>query len=331
MKFFLGLDGGGSSTNAVVVNDVFQILGRGVSGASNHYAVGVEVAAQHCREAAQHALLDASRLEPTLQRRELAAWGFGLAGVRRESDAALMREALHNVTQGKPFVLDHDAAAAQSGAFGGQAGIVLSAGTGAICFGVDKAGARFFADGWGPILGDEGSGFWIGQEAMKAVCRAHDGRGPKTTLADAVFSTLEVQNPDELVQRIYRTALARDEVAKLARAVFDAASAGSTVAGNIKERAARHLSDSAVAVVRAMLSASRERAGLEAVETQEIALCLRGGLFDDDDFRGTVGYNIGEKMVEMKRDYWPISGWRIVRPQQEAAVGAAFLAQKQFG
>lgn len=331
MKFFLGLDGGGSVTNAVVVNDMFQILGRGQSGASNHYAVGTEVAAQHCREAAQHALLEASRVEPTLQTNELSSWGFGLAGVRRETDAALMRDALQKVVQGKPFVLDHDAAAAQSGAFAGAAGIVLSAGTGAICFGVDDVGERFFADGWGPILGDEGSGFWIGQEAMKAVCRAHDGRGQKTSLADAVFSTLDVRDPDELVQRVYRSGLARDEIAKLARAVFDAANAGSTVAGKIKERATRHLCNSAIAVVRAMLSKHRERADLKAVEPREIALVLRGGLFDDDDFRGTVGYNIGESLVEMKRDYWPISGWKIVRPQYEAAAGAALLAQKKFG
>jgi hypothetical protein len=70
---------------------------------------------------------------------------------------------------------------------------------------------------------------------------------------------------------------------------------------------------------------------LEAVTAQEIAIVLRGGLFEDDDFRGTVGFNVGERLVEMKRDYWPISGWRIVRPQHEAAVGAALLAQKKYG
>ncbi len=331
MKFFLGLDGGGSVTNAVVVNDVFQILGRGVSGASNHYAVGAPAAAQHCREAAQHALLEASRVEPTLQTRELAGWGFGLAGVRREPDAALMREELQKVVRDKPFVLDHDAAAAHCGAFAGGAGIVLSAGTGAICFGVDEHGERFFADGWGPILGDEGSGFWIGQAAMQATCRAYDGRGPKTSLSESVLTTLEVADCDQLVQRIGRNELKRDEIAKLAQAVFAAANAGGKVAGQIKAQAAQHLCDSVVALTRAMLSRARERAGLEATAPQEIAIVLRGGLFDDDDFRGTVGFNIGERLVEMKRDYWPIASWKIVRPQHEAAVGAALLAHKKFG
>ncbi|HVF85459.1 MAG TPA: hypothetical protein VM821_05735, partial [Abditibacteriaceae bacterium] len=57
---------------------------------------------------------------------------------------------------------------------------------------------------------------------------------------------------------------------------------------------------------------------------------LRGGLFEDDHFRGQVGYQIGEQLVELKRDYWPLSHWRVVRPQYEAAVGAALLAQKHF-
>jgi hypothetical protein len=53
-------------------------------------------------------------------------------------------------------------------------------------------------------------------------------------------------------------------------------------------------------------------------------------LFEDDHFRGQVGYQIGEQLVELKRDYWPLSHWRVVRPQYEAAVGAALLAQKHF-
>jgi N-acetylglucosamine kinase-like BadF-type ATPase len=328
MRFFLGIDGGGSNTHAVVVNDVFQVIGRGHSGASNHYAVGPEDAAFHCREAAQMAFLDAGRIERDLQPLDIAAWGFGLAGVRRERDAATMRAQLAAVVQGRPFVLDHDAAAAQSGAFSGGPGIVLSAGTGAICFGVDEQGERFFADGWGPILGDEGGGFWIGQETLKAVCRAQDGRGPRTSLVSPVLSTLNVADCDELVQLIYSPDLRRDVVARLAQVVFDAAGAGGRVACEIRERAAVHLSNSVVAVARAMLTRARERAGLEQPVPVEIAVALRGGLFEDGHFRGAVGYNIGERLVEMRRDYWPLSGWRIVKPQFEAAVGAALLAQK---
>src|SRR5690606_26409477 len=135
------------------------------AGPSNHYAVGPEAAAENCRVAAEQALTDARRFEPSLTASDIAAWGFGLAGVRREHDAFLMRGRLGSFIGRAPWVLDTDAAAAQSGAFGGDAGIVLSAGTGAICLGIDEDNERYYADGWGPLLGDEGSGYWIGQEA----------------------------------------------------------------------------------------------------------------------------------------------------------------------
>jgi len=330
MKFFLGLDGGGSVTNAVVVNDMFQILGRGQSGASNHYAVGTEVAAQHCREAAQHALLEASRVEPTLQTSDLAAWGFGLAGVRREHDAALMRKELQKVVQGKPFILDHDAAAAQSGAFVGGAGVVLSAGTGAICFGVDDCGERFFADGWGPILGDEGGGYWIGQEALRATCRAGDGRVAKSSLASAVLTSLNLADCDALVQFVHSDDGSRERIAQLSQLVFDVAGAGGQAAIEIRERAVANLSRTAAAVARAMLVRAGEKA-IGAVAPMDLPISLRGGLFEDDFFKASVGYAVGERMVDLKRDFLPIGSWRIVKPQFDAAVGAALLAQKSLG
>jgi len=328
MKFFIGVDGGGSGTRAVVVNDVFQVVGRGEANASNHYVVGLDAAAQNCRAACDAALQDAARIEPQISSGQVAAWCFGLAGVRREGDAALMRARLQPLVGNVKWVLDHDAAAAQSGAFGGNSGIVLSAGTGAICFGVDMLGERFFADGWGPLLGDEGSGTWIGQEALRAICRAADGRGRATRLTSVVLHEFGCKDCDALVQLVYAPHFGRDRLARLAQIVFDMARSGSSVAVDIRERAVAHLANSVVAVTRAQLAASRERAGLEAPPQQEIAVALRGGLFDDDFFRAAVGYAIGERLVELKRDYWPIASWRVVKPQYEAAVGAALLAQK---
>lgn len=327
MKYFIGVDGGGSQTRAVVVNDTFQVVGRGEAGPSNHYVVGLPAAAANCRQAGDAALLDAGRIEPQLRRDAIAAWGLGLAGVRREGDASLMRAQLAPLV-GVPFVLDHDAAIAQSGAFGGDEGIVLSAGTGAICFGVDEDGARFFADGWGPMLGDEGGGYWIGQEALRAVCRAADGRGPRTRLSAPILNALNVPDCDALVQRVYASGFERERVARLAQIVFDTANAGGGVSASIRERAVSHLASSVEAVVRALMTRARETAAPQQPAPREIAICLRGGLMDDDHFRAAVGYDIGQRMVNLKRDYWPIEGWRIVKPQYEAAVGAALMALK---
>lgn len=328
MKYFIGIDGGGTHTRAVVLNEMLQIVGQGESGPSNHYVAGQEAAAINCLNAAQIAISNAARTEPGLRIDHIASWGFGLAGVRRQNDALRMRGELQSIMSGVPFVLDHDAAAAHTGAFAGGPGIVLSGGTGAICFGIDEFGERFFADGWGPVLGDEGGGYWIGQEALKAVCRAADGRGPRTRLTSPILSELNCKDPDELVRLVYSEGFPREKVAALARIVLLTAASGGTVAATIRERAVAHLGNSVVAVTRQMLTRSRERTGYNAPVPQEISIVLLGGLFEDDFLRASVGYSIGERLVDLKRDYWPISSWRIAKPKFEAAVGASILARK---
>jgi N-acetylglucosamine kinase-like BadF-type ATPase len=130
------------------------------------------------------------------------------------------------------------------------------------------------------------------------------------------------------VQLVHAHYFERERIAKLARVVFDIAGLGSQVAMEIRDRAVLHLSNSVMAVARAVLARRRERAEPNQPEPQEVAVCLRGGLMEDDFFRAAVGYNIGERMIELKRDYWPVASWRITKPQFEATVGAALLAQK---
>jgi len=328
MKYLLGVDGGGSETRAAVVTDTYEVVGRGAAGASNHYVVGAEQAASNCAQAAEDALVDARRLVPDITREAVVAWGFGLAGVRRESDAAAVRPYLNRVVGNYPWTLDTDAAAAHSGAFAGGPGIILSAGTGAICLGIDEHGERFYADGWGPLLGDDGSGYWMGSEALRAVCRAADGRGQATRLTLPILSALNVANCDALVQFIYSDQCSRDQIARLSQVVLSMAEAGAQVAIAIRDRAVAHLGNTVAAAARAMLTRVQERAGFAQPVPQEILIALRGGLFDDDFLRASVGYIVGERMVELKRDFLPLASWRVVKPQLDAAGGAALLAQK---
>lgn len=327
--YLLGIDGGGSSSRAVVITPEREVVGRGESGPSNHYAVGAEAAAQFCATAAAAAIEDAKRMAPGFQAVDIAAWGFGLAGVRRASDAAKMRAFLSEIC-GKPFALETDVVAAHAGAFAGDPGIVLSAGTGAICFGADEYGEKFYADGWGPLLGDEGSGHWMGAEALKAACRSFDGRGPHTRLASAILDHLNLRNPDELVLFAYSPAATRDKIAGISRVVLDLAEAGSQEASDIRGRAVAFLTRSVLATGRALLERRRDRAVATnpnvAVPPLDLSVALRGGLFEDDFLRASLGFAIGEAMVELKRDYLPVSSWRVVKPRYDAAVGAALLA-----
>lgn len=320
--YFLGIDGGGSKTRAVVVNADYEILGRGEAGAASHFAVGVAMAVRNCSLAARDAIVAAREHESSFDSAKIRSWGFGLAGVRREGDAARMREALSGVCM-VPFAMETDVVAAHAGAFAGATGIVVSGGTGAITFGADEFGARVYADGWGPVLGDEGGGYWIGVEALRATCRALDGRSNTTPLAPAVMEFLEVRDSQELVQMIYAPDITRDVIASIARVVSRCAEEGIAEAVEIRARGAQALSRGVRCVGKALLQ-SRQELNASPVE---MLIALRGGLFEDDFLRATVGFNATEAMVELKRDYLPISGWRVIKPQHDAAVGAAILGQ----
>jgi hypothetical protein len=250
--------------------------------------------------------------------------------VRRSADALMMRGFLSEIC-GRPFALETDVVAAHAGAFAGDPGVVLSAGTGAIAFGADEYGEKFYADGWGPLIGDEGSGYWMGVEAMKAVCRDQDGRGPKTRLVAPILGEMQVPSVDELVRLVYSPQCTRERIAALSRIVLEMAETGSNEAADIRGRAVAFLTRSVVATSRALLERRRERAvatnPTSPVPPLDLAIALRGGLFENDFLRASMGYAIGEAMVELKRDFLPVATWRVVKPQYDAAVGAALLGQ----
>ena len=327
--YFIGIDGGGSATRAVVINERREVLGRGEAGPSSHYAVGPAAAATSCRNAAVEAIKNARDLHAEFNPAEISAWGFGLAGVRREADQELMTAFLQEICD-VPFALETDVVAAHAGAFAGDPGIVVSAGTGAVTLGADEYGEQFYADGWGPLLGDEGGGYWIGVEALRAICRSLDGRSHPTALTEPVFKMLGVAEGGELVQFIYSEECTRNDIARIAEIVFEQAETGVAEAVEIRARAAALMARGVRSVARALLQRRRERA-LENDEQDaqplDMLLALRGGLFEDDFMRATLGFAATEAMVELKRDYLPIGSWRVVKPQYDAAVGAAILGQ----
>ena len=110
----------------------------------------------------------------------------GAAGaLSAEGAARALGEALLGALRVRRVAVTSDAVIAHAGALDGAPGVVLIAGTGVVALGIGADGALRTADGWGPWLGDEGGGAWIGAAGLRAALRAHDGRGPSTTLLDA--------------------------------------------------------------------------------------------------------------------------------------------------
>ncbi|HEX7022948.1 MAG TPA: BadF/BadG/BcrA/BcrD ATPase family protein, partial [Trueperaceae bacterium] len=230
---FVGVDGGGTSCRAVVAGASGGPLGQGQAGSANPYAVGVPAAWAAVREAVAAALA-AAQLPSASQGRLVAC--LGLAGVDRPRD----RQAF--LADGHPFAALHlvnDTHVALVGALGGASGALLVAGTGSIAYAVDAAGHQYRAGGWGLAIGDEGSGAYLGREAVRAAFWAHDGRGPKTELSDAL---LERWGPtmDDVLEHV-RVAKPGD-FGQFAPAVLAAAGRGDEIACRLQRQALEHLS-----------------------------------------------------------------------------------------
>ncbi|HYE15237.1 MAG TPA: BadF/BadG/BcrA/BcrD ATPase family protein [Pyrinomonadaceae bacterium] len=248
----LGVDGGGSKTRAVVADARGRVLGEGEAGPSNPLRVGISEAANSVREATERACTAAG-----VRRRELSAAEFGLAGVRREDLRAAMTAALTDL-EIKTIEVVTDADIALYGATGGKAGLIIIAGTGSICCGINSRGRRACAGGWGPVAGDEGSGSWIARRALQSVAKSTDGRGRKTSLVEAACDYFNVGRAEDLSTAVYAPSMTNNRIAGFGRNVIDAARRRDSVAREIVEEAGRELALAASAVVR-KLRMERER------------------------------------------------------------------------
>ncbi len=173
-----------------------------------------------------------------------------MAGVDRPEDAELVQGILRRLGLKQAVRIVPDALIALVAGAPEGIGIVVVAGTGSIAYGVDPEGRVARAGGWGYLLGDEGSAFWLGHAAVRQGIRALDGRGPATTLFDRIALKLELDVPDGLVKWFYDQELSRYRVADLASVVEEAANEGDEAADSLLDQAAGHLARAGRAVAR---------------------------------------------------------------------------------
>jgi len=244
-SLLIGIDGGGTKTVALLADQNGHILGRGIGGPSNYQVTGIQAAGEAIQQAIRAAFAEAG-LPPCLPR----AICFGLSGVDRPEDHALMRAWADEHLPGIPVLIVNDAMLVLAAGTPEGWGIALISGTGSIVYGRAPDGRMARADGWGHLLGDEGSGYAIGLAALRAVMRAHDGRGPQTALTRSVLAHWSLAAPENLVHRVYIAQVAAHEIASLGALVEAAASEGDAVARDILREAGRQLALSAAAVAR---------------------------------------------------------------------------------
>lgn len=237
----LGIDAGGTKTVALLADAKGHILSEGRAGAANLHTEGeLEV------EKILHTVIDRATdgREVTL-----GAVCLGIAGVDREDDARIIRGIMRRMGYRSNTVIVNDALIALVAGAGANPGVVVIAGTGSIAYGVSQHGVAARSGGWGPTLGDEGSGYWVGRRALAAVMRDADGRGPRTDLTPLVLRHFSLPHPQALVAVIYHQPHERRSIASLAAVVDRAREDGDPVAIDIMTRAADELAMAAASVI----------------------------------------------------------------------------------
>ena len=201
----LGIDAGGTSTRAVVVDPDGHCLGHGRSGSGNPISSGPHVAAASLREAAEQALAAAG-----LPGSAVGSTSVAMAGGSRiaEDDevAATIRGALVAAGVHASLAVEPDLLALYFSGTHEPSGYALVAGTGAAAVRVVEGEVVATCDGLGWLLGDGGSGFWIGREVVRAVCADLDGRGPSTALTPLLLEAAPGTDPPPRAARTGRRA-----------------------------------------------------------------------------------------------------------------------------
>lgn len=307
MNWFIGIDGGGTCTRAVIANPAGVVLGTGRAGSSNYHGVGIEHAAESIGEA-----ISLARAEARVSGYAAGAF-LGIAGVRTVDDHRAFKKPLALlglVEKADRLVLDHDLRIALAGGRSSASGIVVVAGTGAAAYGRDESGGTAIAGGCGWLLDDQGGGTWIALQALRAVMEASDGRIAATKLEPALFAELNVRSPREAMVWAQRSDLPRGQLAALAPVVLAAAADGDAAAQAIVEEGAHQLARMVIAITERL-----------QCNGDEISVVPAGGLLSDGIYRQALMDTLAEREPRVK----------IVAEAAPPIAGAVLLAAEAAG
>lgn len=302
---FGGIDAGGTATKCLLLDAEGKILSR-YEGPPANYQAGVETAANVIKATLRETMARAG-----LNR--IVSLGIGIAGAGRKPELVKMEQILGRVAGVDQYALTDDGEIALLGAHHGQPGIVLVAGTGSIAYGLRQDGQRVRSGGWGAILGDEGSGYWIGLQAVRMAIRSEEGRSGETALSAAVRQKLGITSLAALPAMVYQSSLGRKEIAALAPVVFEYAQQG--------DPAATEIIDTALAELILLVKAVAEKMDFAVPKVAVV-----GGLFANPSFCEAFMWRLATfcRMKVVKPCYPPVFGG-VIYGAERAGLPLTFL------
>lgn len=242
----LGIDGGGTKTIGLLADGAGTVLANGRGNGSNQNVIGIDNAALNLAELIAGLAKTAAR--PVS---DIGSAVLGLAGAGSERDRQSLADAIHARLRMMglpriPISIQSDGRIALEGAFNGGPGVVAVAGTGSVVMGKSSAGETISIGGWGRVIGDEGSGYSIGLEAIKAVSREIDGRGEARRLRASLSSRFGLETRERIIAAVYRE---KFDIPSIAPAVIEAAESSDAAALEILSRASAALALQVLAVL----------------------------------------------------------------------------------
>ncbi|GAA3408441.1 N-acetylglucosamine kinase [Paenibacillus hodogayensis] len=292
----LAIDGGGTKCLVVIADTEGNTLGQGRAGSCNYQGNGLEAAGEELTQGIREALADWARnagVSPDYGQIEVDCAVFGIAGLDTDYDRAIISgfvlESLERLSiRANHIMIENDGFAALSGATAGQPGILVIAGTGSIVFGINERGETARAGGWGHIVGDEGSGYWIGKQAVTAILKSYDGRGRPTGLASLILPRLGLNNEEDLFNWVYGSDYSVDKLGELSRLVSQAASDGDPEAERILSDAVQELYTGVSAVVEQL-----------QLKDKPFKIILQGGVLQNDIL-------VRDQLIRKSKEFAPL-------------------------
>lgn len=300
MKWFIGIDGGGTKTVGWAVEQSGRIVAKSIQGPGNYHTIGL---VQFQNTVSQ--LIDDLAQLSGLDKADLLVVCLGLAGADRPADQEVLQQTLQELGLNCNFIIESDAKIALAAGLGQTEGIVLIAGTGSVAYGITQGGEVIRSGGWGHLASDEGSGYDIGHQALVRCLKSVDSREQKTVLLAKVLEHWHLADFDELIGFINEKNLAKATIGSLAPVVAEAAQSGDAVALAILREAGHALAELVQSVIKRGF-----------IGVKPVSVCCYGGVLQNlEVVRQTAAEALAGQAM-------------LVFSQEEPVAGAVFLARQ---
>lgn len=301
MSYVIGIDGGGTKTALKLADEKGNIILTLEGGPCNINSMEKKSVEKMMKE-----LINNSLEKAQLSMEDIKTLCIGTAGVDRPSDKAIMEEIIRGTGFDGKAIITNDAVTALYGGVGGDEGVILISGTGSICYGRNSEGETKRAGGWGHLIGDEGSGYYIGISAINRIAKGHDGIEERTVMTDLILEHLKLENASGLIEYVYRSGAGKSEIASLARLVDEAYKQGDSIAEEILLKAAFELFLISKAVIDNL-----------KLDNKKATLAINGSVIEKNECVSSEFKRL------MKRNYPFVE---VVNMKNDAAYGAVLMA-----